>query len=77
MNEQGTPYHWVLSINGSIRGQQATVGFNGVIHVVPGQTRKEIYDHLRGVILGEVERQTGSPMDDPVTIFFSLEPDQL
>lgn len=76
MDEQGTPYHWVLSINGSVGGRQATVGFNGVITVVPGQTRHQVYNTLRDQVLGEVQRQTGVPMDTPATIFFALEPDQ-
>lgn len=77
MEDQGTPYHWVLSISGSIRGQQATVGFHGVTPVTPGQTRSQAYDQLKNMVLGEVQRQTGSPMDNPATLFFSIEPDQL
>lgn len=49
----------------------------GVIHVVPGQTRSQLYEHLRGWVLGEVERLKGSALNRPTTIFFALEPDQL
>ena len=74
---RGAPYHWVLSVSGSIRGRQATAGFNGDIETVQGQTRSQVYDHLRGWVLGEIRRQTGSSMDSPATVFFSLEPDRL
>jgi hypothetical protein len=72
-----TAYHWVLSLNGSVRGREATVGWTGVVAITPGQTRSQVYDQLKRWLLEEIQRQTGSPMENPATIFFSIEPEQI
>lgn len=77
MSTQATVYHWLLTLHGPVNGQQATVSNGGLIEVLPGETRSQIYDRCLEHVLFQLQEKTGHTMQIPAPVFFSLEPDQL
>jgi hypothetical protein len=73
-------YHYVLTLTGKIGSNesQTTVGTQGLVQLDPAtSTRAEFCTELVKHVQSAVLARTGSLLDDPNIVFFSLEPNQL
>jgi len=73
-------YHYILTLTGKLGSDenQTTVGTQGVVELDPAaSTRAAVCDDLIKHVQSAVLARTGSLLDDPNIVFFSLERNQL
>lgn len=64
-------YHYVITLQKAIPNGYSTNTIHGTWRVVPGDTRSGVY----AAVLKSAKEAVGA--DEAVTVFFSLEPDDL
>lgn len=73
-------YHWIITLNGHAGPDQnqVTIGGSGTEEIRPGSiTRQEICSTLTEQIKDEFLKRTGTLLENPNVLFFSIEPNQL